>query len=502
VLIHPPVAKPCEPPAGIARLAGALKSHGIGCTVIDANIEGLYDLLSRLRPPADTWSRRAHRHMDAHLASLRSFDVYQSPDKYRRAVADVNRLLSLAGRDLNIHVSLSNYEDDRLSPVRSADLLHAARHPEKNPYFHYFKARILPAVEACRPHIVGLSINFLSQALCGFALIGLLKRTYPEIAITIGGGLVSSWLKREDGHRPFSRWVDQMVSGAGEAALIEAAGKRVECTYHRPDYEDLQTQSYLSPGFVLPFSASSGCWWRRCSFCPEHAEKSPFRPLPVTAAGRQLTDLVRHTRPSMIHLLDNAVSPALLKALAAHPPGAPWYGFTRIGPPLDDPQFCRALARSGCAMLKIGLESGDQEVLDALKKGVHLETASKVLQNLHAAGIAAYVYLLFGTPAENRAAAERTLAFTAAHQPYIGFLNLAIFNLPVTSAEDEALPSRPFYYGDLQLYTDFDHPKGWHRANVRQFLDKQFKKHPAIRSILRRDPPFFTSNHAAFFRPS
>jgi hypothetical protein len=501
LLIHPPVAKPSEPPAGIARLTGALRSHGIGCTVIDANIEGLYDLLSRIQLPADTWSRRAHRHLDAHLASLRSLEVYGVPDKYRRAVADINRLLSLVGKDSKIRVSLANYEDDRLSPVRSADLAHAARHPEENPYFHYFEARILPAVAAGRPDIIGLSINFLSQALCAFALIGLLKRVFPQIAIVIGGGLITSWLKREDCLRPLSPWVDRMVGGAGEAALVEAAGKSVKRKHHRPDYDDLYPQAYLSPGFVLPFSASSGCWWRRCNFCPERAEKSPFRPLPKAAAVEQLTGLVLHTRPAMIHLLDNAIAPALLKELAARPPGVPWYGFVRIGPPLDDPQFCRALARSGCAMLKIGLESGDQNVMDALEKGIQLETAVNVLHNLRDAGIATYVYLLFGTPAEDRAAAERTLAFTVAHHDCIDFLNLAIFNLPVVGTETEGLLSRQFYAGDLQLYTDFEHPKGWNRASVRQFLEKEFKKHPAIQPILRRDPPVFTSNHAAFFAP-
>ncbi|HOC46604.1 MAG TPA: hypothetical protein PKM26_08380, partial [Syntrophorhabdaceae bacterium] len=41
VLINPPVVKPCELPAGISRLAGALEHSGHPCTVIDMNIEGL-----------------------------------------------------------------------------------------------------------------------------------------------------------------------------------------------------------------------------------------------------------------------------------------------------------------------------------------------------------------------------------------------------------------------------------------------------------------------------
>jgi radical SAM superfamily enzyme YgiQ (UPF0313 family) len=201
----------------------------------------------------------------------------------------------------------------------------------------------------------------------------------------------------------------------------------------------------------------------------------------------------------MIHLLDNAISPALLKSLVANPPGAPWYGFVRIGAPLNSTEFCARLAASGCVMLKIGLESGDQTVLDALDKGVRLETAVETLHSLHAAGIATYVYLLFGTPAEEEAAARRTLQFVADHSAAIDFLNLAIFNLPANSAEGTGLNVANFYKGDLSLYKNFEHPMGWSRPTIRQFLEKEFKRHPRIRPIILNDPPIFTSNHAAFF---
>ena len=64
-------------------------------------------------------------------------------------------------------------------------------------------------------------------------------------------------------------------------------------------------------------------------------------------------------------------------------------------------------------MLKLGLESGDQDVLDALGKGIDLATAARALAALKQAGIGTYVYLLFGTPAEDRASALKTLAFVA-----------------------------------------------------------------------------------------
>jgi hypothetical protein len=229
------------------------------------------------------------------------------------------------------------------------------------------------------------------------------------------------------------------------------------------------------------------------------AKGTAYSQIPPQRAARELCNLVARVKPDLIHLVDNAVSPALMQAIAEQPPGAPWYGFARITPHLTDPDFCIALSKSGCVMLKLGLESGNQAVLNALHKGIDLETASRALQNLKQAGIATYVYLLFGTPAETRVEARHTLDFVAAHATYIGFLNVAIFNLAINSSEIAGLKTVSFYEGDLSLYTDFCHPRGWDRRVVREFLDAEFKKQPAIRLLLNKQPPLFTSNHAPFF---
>ncbi len=504
VLIHPPVVKPCEPPAGIARLTGALQSQGIGCIPIDANLEGLYYLLSQVPPPTDTWSHRAYLNRDRHLESLRSAATYRNADHYRRAVADINRLLSLAGNSSEIRLGLADYRDTKLSPLRSADLLKSAQTPARNPYFNYFQDQLLPQIIQHTPQWVGISINFLSQALCAFTLIGLLKKSYPHLKIVIGGGLISSWLQINGRDRHFKKLfknlVDQIVSGPGEPALLHALGRPPSSRYYLPDYTKLLNAPYLSPGPILPFSASEGCWWRRCAFCPERAEKRPFRPIPIKTTLQQMEQMPPHAPPALIHFLDNAISPALLKRLATTALKSPWYGFVRIAPPLDDIDFCYQLAACGCVMLKIGLESGSQQVLNRLEKGVSLDMASRVLHNLKQVGISTYVYLLFGTPAENEITARKTLAFTADHCRVIDFLNLAIFNLPLNSPDAADLQLKDFYEGDLALYRDFKHPSGWDRWEVRNFLSKSFRKHPAIQPILRRDPPIFTSNHAPFFR--
>jgi hypothetical protein len=79
------------------------------------------------------------------------------------------------------------------------------------------------------------------------------------------------------------------------------------------------------------------------------------------------------------------------------------------------------------------------------------------------------------------------------------FLNISIFNLPRGGPDIDNLQTYDFFDGDLSLYQGFIHPKGWERNQVRQFLDKEFKRHPVISRIIRRDPPYFTSNHAPFF---
>jgi radical SAM superfamily enzyme YgiQ (UPF0313 family) len=306
-------------------------------------------------------------------------------------------------------------------------------------------------------------------------------------------------MRRPGWKDPFKGIVDEMIAGPGEVPLLALLGKEHDGGPDRPNLEGIPLADYLSPGAVLPYSASSGCWWRRCSFCPERAEGNLYCPIPPAQVTADLRTLIAETGPALIHLLDNALSPVLLERMAMYPPGAPWYGFVRVLPNLSDPGFCLKLRDSGCVMLKLGLESGDPGVLDALNKGIDLKTASASLKNLRAAGIATYVYLLFGTPAETLAAARRTLDFTVEHSEEIDFLNLAIFNLPAWGPDAERLDTGEFYEGDLSLYRPFIHPQGWSRGEVRRFLEKEFKRHPAIAAILRRDPPFFTSNHAPFF---
>ena len=501
VLVAPPVARPCEPPAGIAKLQGALNSHGAKCEILDLNAESLLGLLRDCRTPTDTWTHRASRNLSLHLASLRSWRAYGHFARYRRAVVDLNRILEMAAISRGIRVGLANYQHPQLSPLKSVDLLRAAERPEENPFYPYFSKRIQQVLDGDPPSVLGFSLNYLSQALCTFAMIGFLKRHCPGIKLVLGGGLATSWMKRPSWQNPFQGLVDFLVAGPGEYPLLSMMDFQTGTgeIHSLPDYDSLPLEDYFAPGRILPYSSSSGCYWNRCSFCPEKAEGNPYTPIPVDRVILDLNTLIKKMKPVLVHLLDNAIPPALMEKIADHPLGVPWYGFARISRHLTDLDFCLTLKKSGCVLLQLGLESGDQGVLDEMQKGIDLGMASRALEVLKQAGIATYVYLLFGTPMETRSAARKTLEFAVRHHDQIHFLNLAIFNLPVYGAEAQKVQTKKFYEGDLTLYTNFSHPKGWNRNLVRQFLDREFKRHPAIGPILRRDPPIFTSNHAPFF---
>ncbi len=479
-----------------------LGSLGVGRRILDANLEGLLYLLGTSVPSGkayDTWTERAFRNCKRNLSSLKETLLYENPDRYKRAVKDIGRVLGVVSPP-GVSVGIVNYEHEKLSPLRSRDLLTAAERPEMNPFYPYFRSRIEGLFREKEPLFAGISLNYLSQALTAFSMVGFIRREFTGVKVIMGGGLVTSWIKNLRWKNPFSGLVDHLVSGPGEHQLPSILGLDAsDVKTWRPDYNALPRTDYLSPGFILPYSASTGCYWNRCSFCPEKAEGNPYVPISARRVISDLKHLTEKTGPALIHLLDNAISPALFDAFCADSAGVHWYGFARIGPHLTDPDFCMSLKKAGCVMLKLGIESGDQGVLDALGKGISVEASSIVLKNLKRAGIASYVYLLFGTPAETEASAKKTLEFTVRHGDCIDFLNLAIFNMPLCGEHDPEIETRGFYEGDLSLYTDFIHPAGWDRKRVRQFLDNKFKRHPAVSAILKNDPPAFTSNHAPFF---
>lgn len=526
LLIQPPALKPAEPPLALAILLAHLRAQGVSSTAIDANLAAYLYLLDgdrlarRAGDAIETNLRRALRHRSSSLDLLRSAAATQSFARYSTAVRYLNRLLALWNRGQGEErLTLGDYQHAGLSAFNPEDLERVASGAADTLFAPYFRDELLSQILAEQPRIIAISINFLHQALPAFELAGMLRRALPGVLLVAGGGLITSWqepLRRLDLRLPP---FDRLVFGPGETTLAALAKGSMDDGYALadatgisfvPDFSFARISDYFSPRPVLPLSASRGCYWQRCLFCPEAtAPVHPYtatRPAVLPMMMRQLADSYAI---SHIQLTDNAVPVNMLKVLADQPEtlaGLNWFGFVRFEPVLEDAAFVARLAQSGCRMLQLGLESGSQVVLDRLGKGVRLASVSRILDNLAAAGIASFVYIMLGTPGETEDDAEQTLAFLEAHASQIGFLNLAIMNLPRASGlldnpRRHGIAMTEPIVGDspLGLYQKFHSDSDWNRTAARRFLEQRLLGSAAIRTIVNRTPPLFTSNHAVFF---
>lgn len=517
LLIHPPAAKAGEPPLGLAVLQAYLKARGVEVRVLDANRDAYRYLLRAETLSAaagaapSTRLRRALRHAESSLTLLCCAAGAADAARYATAVRYLNDALSLyGGSSGSERLTLGDYRHGELSEFCEADLDRLATGENRTLFHDYFHDELLPAVEQRRPRLLALSINYRHQVLPAFELAGILRRRFPGVPLVAGGGMISSWQAAllETGLRlPV---FDHLVVGPGEQPLVDLLEKFPGSDYLlqdasnlalQPDFTDLDPAGYFSPYPVLPVTASRGCYWARCLFCPEAASPThPYKAFPGSDLPQLLRSLADRWHVRHFHLTDNAIPAAALQALAAQADqlgDLSWYGFVRFEPALLEGDLIEGLARSGCRLLQLGLESGSQAVIDRLAKGTQVSVAAAVLQRLRQAGIATYVYVLLGTPGETAEEAAQTKDFLEVHADHIDYLNLAIMNMPRHSALASTADSTGGQPLDLYQPMAEDAVE---RRTARRFLQGELLASPAIKAIVNRTPPLFTSNHAFFFK--
>ena len=523
LLIQPPATKAVEPPLGLAILAGHLRAAGFSVATLDANLITTLALLSPERarraageqPPTSV--RRALKQALPALALVRSAAALASFPRYTTALRQLHTLLGLYGGETE-RLTLGDYEYEQHSPFAPATLQQLADGAVTTLFHDLFAEEIVPAVVARAPHAIALSINYRHQLLPAFELAGMLRRALPAARLVAGGGMITSWRRVLSAGEIRLPLFDHLIFGPGEEPLARLAGGGAHdyllsgnAIAFTPDFSDLPLPDYLSPRPVLPLAASRGCYWGKCRFCPEAAAPThPYRSGPAQDFPDRLLALVAQTGVRDFHLTDNAIPVPVLKSLAARHadlPGLRWHGFVRFERALLDPALVAGLAASGCTLLQLGLESGSQSVLEQMAKGTKLTEAAQILENLRAAGIASYVYVMTGIPGETATDAALTRSFLLEHAEKIGFLNLALMNLPrdsslLAEAETFAISNSNLLASDapLGLYRSFNSRTDWGREEARRFL-AELKREPAIRAILQRTPPWLTSNHAFFFPP-
>lgn len=181
-----------------------------------------------------------------------------------------------------------------------------------------------------------------------------------------------------------------------------------------PDYSCVPLKRYLSPEPVLLVSASRGCYWGRCSFCSvspgfrsSYSAGSPERVLEDLQRLRSLYGA------RCIMFGDDALPPTVIRALARRGlNGAePVYRQAEVRWDALKPGLMQSLARAGARNLVIGLESGNERVLERMNKGASLDRARRLIEACKRSGIGVNLQCFLGFPRETQRQALDTVQF-------------------------------------------------------------------------------------------
>lgn len=136
--------------------------------------------------------------------------------------------------------------------------------------------------------------------------------------------------------------------------------------------------------------------------------------------------------------------------------GLEWECNSRVDTVND--QIIKALKESNCQEIRIGIESGSQQMVDNMNKGINLEKAKNVIKKLYENEIPVKLYIMHGYPGENIETSMQTVQYLNSLRQYIHRISLYRF-VP--------LPGSPvFAEGKLNKldwtdYTIYDNNNHW-----------------------------------------
>ncbi|MCX7635977.1 MAG: radical SAM protein, partial [Syntrophales bacterium] len=110
-----------------------------------------------------------------------------------------------------------------------------------------------------------------------------------------------------------------------------------------------------------------------------------------------------------------------------------WSAFARVN--TVDVETLELMRDAGCDSISFGVESGNQEMLRRIRKGITVEQVKRAVAMCRDVGLVVHCSFIVGLPGETRETLEETKAFAAALGAYYGYHLLAPF--PGTTVRDE-----------------------------------------------------------------
>lgn len=233
-----------------------------------------------------------------------------------------------------------------------------------------------------------------------------------------------------------------------------------------PERAAFPMETYNVPGFPHPVAymyAGRGCTYQ-CNFClwPQTTTKGSFRPRSGEAIVEEMAwvlDRYPRTRSfffddDTFNLLGKKRMLAFADAMDRRGLRIPWGGNARADH--WDQEVLERLVATGLFTLRLGIESGDQRVLDRTGKGLHLEEARAMLKMSDALGIKNHIMFVIGLPGETHESVENTIRFIKSVPCHSVQFSVAI-PFPGTSFYREAKEKGHLVTDDWSQYSGFDH---------------------------------------------
>ncbi|MGH7255991.1 MAG: B12-binding domain-containing radical SAM protein [Nitrospirales bacterium] len=331
-----------------------------------------------------------------------------------------------------------------------------------NVYRDVCRQLILPAIHKEAPAVVGVSIGTQMQLMAGLTFCKMIKEAFPHIHVTVGGNVITRLQEELPKHeRFFTEIFDTAIMYEGEHALLwllealggerdlltvpnlmyqNGAGIRMNQEIYTekttalplPDFDGFPLDLYFVPVRILPYLATRGCYWGRCTFC-DHGQGyfDAYRGKPASDVVREVKALKEKYRAEHFLFADESYPPALFKKvsqlLVEQNVGVKWTTLIRFEESLQDPALWRTAAQSGCCTLYYGMESANERVLGLMDKHVKKSVIERNLQEAANAGIWNHVMAFYGFPGETREEAADTRRFILDNKAFIHSVELFYF---------------------------------------------------------------------------
>ena len=140
-----------------------------------------------------------------------------------------------------------------------------------------------------------------------------------------------------------------------------------------PDFDGLPLDRYFVPELIIPYLATRGCYWGRCTFC-DHGQGyfDQYRGVPAQQVVEQIKALRDKYQCRHFLFSDESYPPALFKKvsqlLVDQQVGIKWTTLIRFEETLQDQETWDLAAKAGCCTLYYGMESASERVLNLMDK--------------------------------------------------------------------------------------------------------------------------------------